>query len=186
MTELDTKIEEILGLLAKGGSRMYGGEAVSQLEHALQCATLAEEAGSEAELITASLLHDIGHLRYGLEAAIKEEVDHRHEVQGWEYLKATFGPAVIEPVRWHVDAKRYLCLVDPEYWATLSPASKRSLELQGGVFNQAQAAEFIALPYARDGVQLRIWDDQAKVAGLVTPDLEHFGKIMASCVIPES
>jgi len=93
-------------------------------------------------------------------------------------LSASFGPAVVEAVRLHVNAKRYLCLVDKDYWASLSPISKYSLELQGGIFSEEEAAVFIEQPYAQDAVQLRIWDDQAKIQGLVTPDLHHFEKYL--------
>ena len=96
-------------------------------------------------------------------------------------LKRLFGPAVLTPIRLHVDAKRYLCATDAGYWASLSEDSKRSLELQGGTYSAADAAEFIAQPYAQDAVKLRRWDDLAKVAGRTTPDLAHFLEIAVRC-----
>ncbi len=42
--------------------RRRGGEAVTQLEHALQAATLARESDASPQMIAAALLHDIGHL----------------------------------------------------------------------------------------------------------------------------
>ena len=173
--------DEILELLGRSGERRYGGEQVSQLEHALQCAWLAEEAGSSPSLITASLLHDLGHLLDPLEETEGRQHDFRHEEIGWHYLRDLFGPAVIEPVLLHVPAKRYLCYARPQYWNDLSPVSKKTLELQGGPFQAATAAEFLARPYAEDGTQLRIWDDLAKVPGLTTPDLAHFAAIMVAC-----
>jgi predicted HD phosphohydrolase len=94
-----------------------------------------------------------------------------------------FSPAVLEPIRLHVDAKRYLCATDAGYWSRLSEDSKRSLELQGGVFSSADAAQFITRPYAADAVSLRQWDDQAKVEGMATPDLQYFFKLMSACAL---
>ena len=91
-----------------------------------------------------------------------------------------FSPAVTEPIRLHVVAKRYLCSVIPEYWENLSAASKRSLELQGGIFSPEQAEQFIQQPYAEDAVQLRIFDDKAKITNLHTPDLNHFTQFITA------
>jgi len=85
-----------------------------------------------------------------------------------------FPDAVLEPIRLHVDAKRYLCLIDPGYWTDLSPASKHSLEQQGGVFNEADAETFISQPFAAEAVRLRRYDDLAKVPAKVVPDLAHY------------
>lgn len=171
--EMELSLEEITHLFVHKGTAMYGQEAISQLEHALQCAALAELAGKNKEIITACLLHDLGHLF--------PEVDERHEERVIPLLRNLFDATVTEPIRLHVEAKRYLCSMNKNYWATLSPASKRSLELQGGIFTVDQAKAFIAQPYAKEAVQLRIWDDQAKVLGKVTPSLAHFSRIMKAC-----
>jgi predicted HD phosphohydrolase len=94
-----------------------------------------------------------------------------------------FNPAVTEPIRLHVVAKRYLCSVIPEYWDSLSAASKRSLKLQGGIFSPEQAEQFIQQPYAQDAVQLRIFDDKAKITNLPTPDLNHFVQFINACLL---
>ncbi len=168
-------LTEIIKILSTKGHEQYGTEAVSQLEHALQCATLAEKNNSTPELITASLLHDFGHLIHNLgEDAAEKGIDDRHEYRALSYLKQVFSLAVTEPIRMHDNAKRYLCAVDNDYWDDLSPASKTSLELQGGIYSEEEAQKFISQPYAKDAVQLRIWDDLAKVKDLVTPDLEYF------------
>ena len=168
-------LTDIIRILATKGHEQYGTEAVSQLEHALQCATLAEKNNSPPELITASVLHDFGHLIHNLgEDAATRGIDDRHEYRALGYLNKIFSLAVTEPIRMHVNAKRYLCAVDNDYWASLSPASKTSLELQGGIYAEAEAQKFIRQPYAEDAVQLRIWDDLAKVKDLITPDLEYF------------
>ncbi len=167
---------------AKGGCQ-YVGEPVTQLEHALQTAQLAEKAQAPAALITASLLHDLGHMSNDLGATpTLRGVDDKHQYHGVLALKGVFAEAVIDPIRLHVDAKRYLCAVDRAYWASLSQDSKRSLELQGGIFSPLEAARFIAQRYAQDAVRLRRWDDLAKIAGCATPDLEHYLKIAAACV----
>lgn len=174
-------IEAIAHILAQAGTASYGGEAVSQLEHALQCAALAEAADQSKEMITACLLHDLGHLVRDLTENSIEGIDYRHEVRAMPLLRQLFSQGVTEPIRLHVQAKRYLCFADQNYWAALSDVSKQSLELQGGIFSEAAAAKFIAQSYAKDAVQLRIWDDQAKVINLPTPDLKHFTQIMAAC-----
>ncbi len=172
-------IDTIINILSLKGHQQYGEESVSQLDHALQCATLAETSGASKELITACLLHDFGHLIHelGKDAANQEFNDH-HEELSVKYLKHLFGESVTEPIRLHVEAKRYLCAIKPNYFSILSPASKKSLELQGGVFSTDAATKFINQPYAKDAVKLRIWDDQAKVIGKKTPDLKHFTKIV--------
>ncbi len=176
-------IDEIIALLTTKGEQQYGGESVSQLEHALQCASLAEAAGQSPELIVASLLHDLGHLLPESEA--NQDAGHNfndcHEYRAIPYLGQLFSVAVTEPIRLHVEAKKYLCAVDSSYWETLSPASKQSLQWQGGVFSEAEAKAFIAQPFAQQAVQLRQWDDRAKVIGLSTPDLAHFVPFLTAC-----
>ncbi|MBD2447807.1 HD domain-containing protein [Nostoc sp. FACHB-152] len=174
-------IESIINLFTEKGSQLYGAEAVSQLEHALQCASLAEKCGQSHELITACLLHDLGHLTHDLgNNPASQDIDDKHEHRAIPLLQKMFSPAVTEPIRLHVVAKRYLCSVVPEYWDSLSAASKRSLELQGGIFSPEQAEQFIQQPYAQDAVQLRIFDDKAKISNLSTPDLNYFIPFMTA------
>jgi phosphonate degradation associated HDIG domain protein len=172
------KLEEIARLLEVKGQRQYGREAVSQLDHALQCARLAEEAGETPETIVAALLHDLGHLLAPEDAAgaaqARQQRDDLHQYIALPFLRGLFAPAVLEPIRLHVDAKRYLCHAEPGYRDTLSPASKRSLELQGGACTDAQAQRFIAQPFAAEAVRLRRYDDLAKVPGQATPALQHY------------
>lgn len=133
-------LDELAERFASHGAEPYG-EAVSQAEHALQCATLAERAGCSDSLVVAALLHDIGHL-YEDPAQIDEE-DLRHEEFGARLLRELFPESVWQPVRLHVSAKRFLCAVDPSYHASLSPASRHSLVLQGGPFDERAAAAYI-------------------------------------------
>lgn len=175
-----SKIEE---LFAERGAAEYHGEAVSQQEHALQAALLAERDGAPSALIAAALLHDVGHLLHGHgEDAAKRGLDDRHEELGQRFLRRHFGTDVTEPVRLHVAAKRYLCTVDPTYANDLSPTSVRSLELQGGPMNDAERKDFETHPHWQDAVRLRRWDDQAKTPKLPTPPLEHFRKHLEAAI----
>ena len=168
-------VDRVLRLFAEKGHGAYFGEAVTETEHALQSARLAEASGAGNELIAAALLHDIGHLLHGLGEDIAEQgIDGRHEEGGAAWLARYFGPAVSDPVRLHVAAKRYLCAVDLDYRAGLSPASLRSLELQGGPLSADDARRFEQEPFWQAAVALRRWDDAAKVPGLVVPGLEHY------------
>ena len=138
---------------------------------------MAERSGSESTLVTAALLHDIGHLldKRGEDAAARG-IDTRHEAIGAGWLARYFGEAVCAPIRLHVAAKRYLCAVEPGYYERLSSASKLSIGLQGGPMTEAEAAAFAAQPYAAEAVQLRRWDEAAKRKDVVTPPLEHFAR----------
>ena len=172
-------IEDLTALLATKGGRAYEGEGVTQLEHALQSAYFAELSKAPAELVCAALLHDIGHLLHDLgETPTLRGLDDRHEYVAIPLLEKIFPKHVTEAIRLHVDAKRYLCATRPGYEEALSEDSKRSLKLQGGVFSDAEAARFIAQPHAQGAVQVRLWDDAAKVAGAKTPGLEHFTAVL--------
>lgn len=175
---------DIAGLFARHGGTQYSGEPVTQTEHALQTAWLAEQEGADDELVAAALLHDLGHLLQGRgETPTARGIDDLHQFSVVPFLRGLFGERVIDAIRWHVDAKRYLCATRPDYEAALSADSRRSLVLQGGVFSPEQAQAFIARPHARDAVRLRLWDDQAKIGGLATPELGHYLRIAARCRI---
>lgn len=178
-----SRVAAIGELYATLGGRMYSGEPVTQLEHALQTAWRAERAGASEALIAASLLHDIGHLVNNCandagETPTERGIDDLHQYHALAALRGTFAEDVLEPIRWHVDAKRYLCRERPGYYEGLSPDSKRSLALQGGIFSAEEASAFGAGRWAQDAVNLRLWDDLAKVAGERTPDWPHFEAIL--------
>src|SRR5579871_1803106 len=136
-------VAEIDRLFRERGRSRYGGEAVTQLEHALQAAALAEQEGARPALIAAALLHDVGHLLHDLpDDAPERDVDDRHESLAARWLAGRFGPEVVDPVRLHVAAKRYLCATAPGYLDGLSPPSLHSLELQGGPMSPGQARRF--------------------------------------------
>jgi phosphonate degradation associated HDIG domain protein len=175
-------LEDIEQLFAARGGEQYAGEPVTQLEHALQTAMLAERDGASDELVTAALLHDLGHLLHTLgDTPSLQGIDDVHQFRAIPFLRGLFTNAVIDPIRLHVDAKRYLCSMDEGYFAALSDDSKRSLGLQGGIFNEGQAEAFIGQPGAAHAVLLRQWDDAAKVEGLATPPLAHYLERAARC-----
>ncbi len=181
MTEIRTSHQpvtnEILHMFHLRGDSQYGGEAVTQREHALQAATFAESEGAAPALIAAALMHDVGHLLHELpQDAPDQGIDDRHETLAAAWLAQRFRPAVVAPVAMHVDAKRYLCAVDQTYLARLSQPSIQSLALQGGPMTGEEIARFESRPHYDDAVRLRRWDDAAKVVGMVTPDLEHFAR----------
>jgi phosphonate degradation associated HDIG domain protein len=174
--------DEVIDLMRQRGSEVHLGEPVSQLEHALEAALIASEAEAPPRLIVAALLHDVGHrLHSHGESAASEGIDTRHEHAGFEWLLARFGPSVAEPVRDHVAAKRYRCAVDCDYFAKLSPASIKSLALQGRPFATSETRAFEQKPYWRDAVMLRRWDDAAKTPGIATPPLEHYRELLEQC-----
>jgi len=182
-------LQDISNLLNSRATTWYGQEAVSQLEHALQCAHLAEKANETPETIVAALLHDLGHIliKENPDALAEEAMpplkDDLHQYVALPFLRAVFSDAVLEPIKLHVEAKRYLCAVDPRYWDSLSPASKHSLELQGGIFDESQVKAFEDLPYASQATRLRRYDDLAKVAGLSTPPLSHYEELMENIAL---
>lgn len=169
--------KDIIRLLSDHGAKQYGREAISQLEHALQCAYLAESAGESDEVVIASLLHDVGHMLKAENAvAIQPDADRDdlHQYSLMPFLRGKVPDAVLEPIRLHVDAKRYLCHAEPAYFSALSAASIHSLGLQGGVFTEHQAHAFLQQPHAEAAIRLRRYDDLAKVAGRAVPPLEHY------------
>ncbi len=180
--EHDT-VDTIVDLIGGKGQRQYGLSSVNQRAHALEAALLAEQAGCDDALIVAALVHDIGHMVHDLgEDPAADGIDDRHEELGAVWLENRFGPAVTEPVRLHVAAKRYLCGTEADYFGRLSPDSVRSLALQGGPMSPAEIAAFEALPHHEAAVKLRRFDESAKVKGLATPDVEHYVPHIQRCL----
>lgn len=167
-------IDDIFRRFRDRGHRHYG-ESVTEIEHALQCATFAQRAGEAPHVVAACLLHDYGHLCHDFGEDIADlGVDARHENIGANGLSRLFVEEVVEPVRLHVTAKRYLCWKDPGYHAGLSDASRKSLQLQGGPMTEAEALEFERHPHYEAAVRLRRYDDLGKVANMTIPDFEEF------------
>jgi phosphonate degradation associated HDIG domain protein len=180
MTTVTQPVQIIANLFASEGAADYLGEAVTQATHMLQAAALAERAGAAPGLIAAALLHDVGHFTGTVTGRdLMQGTDNRHSEQGATWLAQWFGPEVTEPVRLHVDAKRYLCAVEPSYVHNLSPASVYTLGVQGGPMHEDEAAEFAASPFAADACQVRRWDDAAKDPDAPAPGFEHFAPVLA-------
>jgi phosphonate degradation associated HDIG domain protein len=180
MTDL---VDGIFRVFREYGSGAYLGEPVSMTEHMLQSAHAAEQDGAPPRLVAAALLHDYGHFIHEHdEDAAEHGIDTRHEDVAHAFLSEHFGPEIAEPIRLHVAAKRYLCATDPSYLGELSPASIHSLELQGGPYSAAEVEAFEASPHAADAVRLRRYDDAGKVAGLETPDLEHYRPVLEASI----
>jgi phosphonate degradation associated HDIG domain protein len=179
-TRAATSVAEVLDLYRRWGAEHYD-EELSQIDHAVQTAALAVDAGAADELVAAALLHDVGHLleleaRDGRGELAAEDLD--HESVGARYLAGLFGPGVTGPIALHVRAKRYRCAVDPAYLEDLSAGSRRSLALQGGPADVAEVAGFESNPGFREAVRLREWDDGGKVEGLAVPDLDHYRPLL--------
>lgn len=176
-------IDAIEALFSGPGAGDYLGEAVTQAEHMCQAGLLAQQSGASDELVAACLLHDVGHFHGEVSGRdLMGGTDNRHSMTGAQWLGQWFGPAVTEPIRLHVAAKRYLCAVEPEYFAKLSEASVYTLSVQGGPMSAEQVAEFEAEPYAADAVALRRWDDAAKDPACQAPDFAHFRPLLERLV----
>jgi phosphonate degradation associated HDIG domain protein len=179
-----TVADEILEIYARRGTLAYFGESVSMAEHALQAAYFARTAAAPPQLIVASLLHDVGHLVVDVPDDLADWTeDARHEDIGSGWLAERFPSEVYEPVRLHVPAKRYLCATNAQYFSRLSAASVVTLKLQGGPMSPAEIARFEKERYYKDAVRIRHWDDQGKVAGLVTPKLETYRALLESTAV---
>ncbi len=169
-------INSIFDILTESHKMNYIGEAISQLEHALQAAYFAQKSNASNDQILAALLHDIGHIcdpqshskmgEYGVMS---------HEKVGADFLrKHGFSESVAGLVEGHVQAKRYLAWENPKYFEKLSLASRKTLEYQGGVMSEQEAQEFKKHPHFQSFLKLRMWDEQAKQVDLKVPDLEYY------------
>lgn len=180
----ETVSDFIIGLFNRMGDRDYIGEPISQAEHGIQCAVMADQLEGKPSLTAAALLHDIGHFLHDFsEDCAEDGIDARHEDFGADFLARFFPPEVSEPVRLHVAAKRYLCAVEPDYFDGLSDASVHSLNLQGGPMVGAELDSFGANPHRPDAVTLRRCDDGAKVEGLTIPRIEAYRDLLEGLVV---
>jgi gamma-butyrobetaine dioxygenase len=182
MTAADP-VRVIAELFAAEGAREYPGEAVTQAQHMLQAAALAEGAGAAPELVAGALLHDVGHFTGTVSGRdLMTGTDSRHGDRGADWLARWFGPGVTEPVRLHVAARRYLCAVEPGYFGALSPASVHTLRVQGGPMTPAESAEFEASPWCQSALRLRRWDDAARNPGAIVPAFAYYLRLLRHLV----
>jgi len=174
--------QELLDIFVGRATRRYGLSEVNQLQHALQCAALAEADGAPPATVLASLLHDVGHMIHTLgENPAGRGIDDVHEQLGADWLAERFGLEVSEPVRLHVAAKRYLCTVEADYFGKLAPDSVRSLELQGGLMSADEVEAFRAHPQHAEAVRVRRFDEMAKDPRASTPDFDHYLRHVEGC-----
>jgi len=169
--------DEIMMMYKQHGGSEYAGEKVSQLEHMVQAAQLAEEKGFDEEVILAAFLHDIGHIAEEVngENAMDELGLKDHEAIGAQFLTDKgFSSRITKLVASHVDAKRYLTKADPDYYNQLSEASKRTLEFQGGMMSAEEAEKFEKDPLFSEIILMRRWDEQAKVEDKPLPELDRY------------
>ena len=179
----EQKVDALFNYMEAQGQSFYD-EVVTQLEHALQCAALAQQNDAGPTLITSALLHDLGHFILDEHNADKAflATDLNHEEIGAQYMEPFFPDAVTTPIRLHVPAKRYLCTTDASYHDGLSEASKRSLKVQGGVMSNEEREAFEQIPHFQDALTLRRWDDLAKVKGLEIAGLETYRNVVRQCL----
>ena len=162
---------------------LYIGEKVTMSEHMIQTAMLAEKAKSNDNLICSCLLHDYGHfILEKPDELVKLNVDGHHENIGYEYLKSFFKKEVLEPIKYHVLAKRYLAK-DKKYFDLLSDASKTSLKLQGGALNPGECNKFEAQKYFKPSILLRKFDEAAKRTDLKIKSIHDYQKLLISKLI---
>jgi phosphonate degradation associated HDIG domain protein len=175
-------VDRLIRLFEERGDRHYG-ENVTERAHALQTAFFAQQSGEPAAIVAACLLHDYGHLLHNLGEDIADRgVDARHEELGARALADQFVPEVVEPIRLHVAAKRYLCWRQPSYHEGLSESSRLSLKLQGGPMSAAEGEAFEKHPHFEAALKLRRYDDMGKVPDLRTPSLEDFRPLLEGFV----
>jgi phosphonate degradation associated HDIG domain protein len=174
--------QQLLAVYAGRATRRYGLSEVSQLQHALQSAAHAEAGNCAPATVLAALLHDVGHMVHDLgEDPASRGIDDVHEEQGAKWLSGHFGPDVVEPVRLHVAAKRYLCATEQDYFGKLSADSVRSLGLQGGPMSADEVAAFRKRPFFEEAVRLRRYDEAAKDPHASTAEFDHFLRHVATC-----
>lgn len=160
-------LDGLLALVRDGRGRYDGGEIVDDLAHALQTAALALAAGAPDDLVAAALLHDVGH-----HPALAAVGGRHHEDVAADLVEPLLGPRAAFTVRHHVAAKRHLVATDPGY--PLSPSSAASLARQGG---PAVVPELVG-GWGPLALELRRWDDLAKVPGAPEPDWDEVAGVV--------
>ena len=175
-------VDEIINKY-KNNSSLYIGEKVTMTEHMIQTAMLAEENHSPGSLICACLLHDYGHfIIEDPDHLVSKSMDGKHEDIGFNFLNNYFRSEVVEPIRLHVQAKRYLCR-EKSYWNALSNASKVSLKLQGDVMNDDEAKKFVSLKFHNNAILLRKYDDEGKIPNAKMKKIEEYRDLISSQLI---
>lgn len=174
-------IDDIFHLFARFGTGRYGEDLTLEL-HMMQSAAMAEALGAPPHIVVAALLHDVGHfLHAGGEVSAIGGHDFQHEALGAAWLSRGFGEEVTVPIALHVQAKRYLCAIEPGYLDRLSTASRHSLALQGGVMTGGEVAGFASGPASTAAVILRRCDDLGKDVATRVGGLDRFRPLLSAC-----
>ena len=164
----------------KTNNSLYIGEQVTMSEHMIQSAMLAEKNKCIKSLVCAALLHDYGHfILDDPDKLVNKKKDGKHEDIAYQYLKKYFKKNVVEPIKNHVKAKRYLA-TNVKYYKILSPASKVSLHLQGGVMNDLEAENFEKNKFFKDSIKLRKFDEAAKKKDIKIKNIDEYKSILIS------
>ena len=167
----------------KNNKSLYIGEKLTMSDHMIQSAMLAEKSKSNDDLICSCLLHDYGHfIIENPDTLVKNNEDGEHESIGYEYLKKFFNKEIVEPIKYHVLAKRYLAR-DIKYLSHLSEASKISLKLQGGVLNDKESEEFKKKKYFKNSVLVRKFDEAAKKTNIKMKSIDNYKSLLKSKLI---
>ena len=167
----------------KNNKSLYIGEKITMSEHMIQSAMLAEKTKVNDDLICSCLLHDYGHFIIDdPDKLVKNDKDGEHESIGYEYLKNFFKKEIVEPIKYHVLAKRYLAR-DKKYFNFLSDASKISLRLQGGALNDKESKKFEKKNYFKNSVLVRKFDESAKKTGLKMKTIDDYKSLLNSKLI---
>jgi phosphonate degradation associated HDIG domain protein len=167
--------DEVRSLFETAKAQEYLGEDITLIEHMVQCGDLAKSDRAPDWLVVAALLHDVGHILIpDAQEAQDAGSDRHHDEVGASWLTQRFPNNVVQAVKLHVDAKKYLVATNPEYFDKLSAASKATLLIQGGAFSPRECEDFLRQDFADEAVQLRLWDDTAKVRGISDASLDRF------------
>ena len=167
----------------KNNKSLYIGEKLTMSDHMIQSAMLAEKAKCNDNLVCSCLLHDYGHFiiedPYSL---VNNNKDGEHEAIGYEYLKKFFNKEIVEPIKYHVLAKRYLAR-NKKYFNFLSEASKISLKLQGGILNNDESNEFKKKKYFKNSILVRKFDEAAKKTNIKMKSIDNYKSLLESKLI---
>jgi len=177
-------LESVETIIARHGANTYLGEPVTMQAHFLQCAEHVSQQSDNPALVVAALLHDIGHFShyFGVDTSTID-VDHEHGELGAQILAPWYGPEVVEPVRLHVTAKRYLCATESRYFSHLSEASVKSLAVQGGPMQAEEIEAFENNPWCESAILVRRADDNAKVTDQTTRSFDDFRPLIEAQMI---
>lgn len=168
----DRGTRDLAALFASDAMAEAYGEDVSIGNHMLQSAALAVAGRLGEDMVAAALLHDIGWLLGG-----------NHEDTAADRIALLLGPAISEPIRLHVAAKRYLVATQPAYEAGLSDASRYTLGRQGGPMTSAECQAFRSLDWHEEALRLRGVDDSGKLLKLPDSGFAAYAALLRSLAI---